>query len=117
MNEQKANDKLFQFPILAAGCICFGLVFVVEKLGGVFSIGIAFSGISSGTLLGLFTMGMISERFNTKGALWGSITSIVVVSVMVIGAQINIFAGKLRYETLPMSIEQCNVDTVLDGFT
>lgn len=109
--------KFFNFQFLSAGCICFGLVFVVEKLGGVFSIGIAFSGISSGTLLGLFTMGMVSERFNTKGAFWGSIVSTVVVSVIAIGAQIHIFEGNLRYETLPMNIERCDVNSVLDGFT
>jgi Na+(H+)/acetate symporter ActP len=65
-------------------------VFVVEHLGGVFSIGIAFSGITSGTLLGLFAMGMLSRRFNTTGALWGSIISLVVVGFIMIGAQINI---------------------------
>lgn len=92
-----------------AGCVCFLLVFVVEKLGGVFSIGIALSGITSGTLLGLFTMGMISEKFNTKGALYGSIVSIFVVSVIAIGAQISIFNGDLKYETLPFNIEQCEV--------
>jgi Na+/proline symporter len=47
------------FSFLISGCVCFGLVFVVERLGGVFSIGIALSGISSGPLLGLFTMGMV----------------------------------------------------------
>jgi Na+/proline symporter len=89
----------------------------VEKLGGVFSIGIAFSGISSGTLLGLFTMGMISKKFNTKGALSGAIVSTIVVSVIAIGAQINIFEGNLRYETLPMNIENCDASTRMVGMT
>lgn len=112
------KKNFFNFQFLTAGCVCFGLVFVVEKLGGVFSIGIACSGISSGTLLGLFTMGMVSEKFNTKGALWGSITSIVVVSVIAIGAQINIYEGNLRYETLPFNIEQCHTTSMLiDGIT
>lgn len=69
------------------------------------------SGITSGTLLGLFTMGMVSERFNTKGALWGSIVSIVVVSVIAFGAQFHIFEGNLLYETLPFNIEQCDAKT------
>lgn len=75
------------------------------------------SGITSGTLLGLFTMGMCSARFNTKGALWGSIVSIVVVSVIAIGAQINIYEGNLLYETLPFNIEQCDAIKADGGFT
>lgn len=51
-----------RFPI--PGCVCFGLVFVVERLGGVFSIGIALGSLSSGTLLGIFTMGMLSKKLN-----------------------------------------------------
>ena len=79
-----------------------------------FSIGIALSGITSGTLLGLFTMGMVSDKFNTKGALWGSFVSIVVVSVIAFGAQIHIFEKNLLYETLPFNIEQCDAKTI-DG--
>lgn len=52
-------------------------------------------------------MGMVSEKFNTKGALYGSIVSISVVSVIAIGAQISIFNGDLKYETLPFNVEQC----------
>lgn len=56
------KENFFNFQSRTAGCVCFGLVFVVERLGGVFSIGIALSGITSGTLLGLFTIGMVWRR-------------------------------------------------------
>lgn len=59
----------------------------------------------------------ISEKFNTKGALWGSIVSILVVSVIAIGAQIHIYEGNLRYETLPFNIEQCDSDSRLHDVT
>lgn len=105
---QSADMKSFSiFILISVGCVCFAMVFIVEKLGGVFSIGIAFSGITSGTLLGLFTMGMISEKFNTKGALVGSIVSTFVVSVIAIGAQVSIFNGEIKYETLPFNVEGC----------
>lgn len=112
------EKKLFSIFIPRfSGCVCFGMVFVVEKLGGVFSIGIAFSGITSGTLLGLFTMGMISERFNTKGALVGSIVSVLVVGTIGIGAQIAIYNGELKYETLPFNVGECEnpLRTSLNG--
>jgi sodium-coupled monocarboxylate transporter 8/12 len=55
--------KLLVFLI---GSICLGLVLIVERLGGIFNIGIAFSGITSGAILGLFGMGMLSRQFNSK---------------------------------------------------
>lgn len=76
--------KLIVFRV---GCVFLALVFVVENLGGVFSIGIEFSGVITGTILGLFTMGMTSTRFNSKEAIWGSIVSLSVVSFIVFGAQ------------------------------
>jgi solute carrier family 5 (sodium-coupled monocarboxylate transporter), member 8/12 len=62
-------------------------------------------------------MGMVCERFNTKGALWGSIVSMVVVSVIAIGAQINIYEGNLLYETLPFNIEECKALGNIGGTT
>lgn len=59
----------------------------------------------------------ISQKFNTKGALWGSIVSIVVVSFIAVGAQINIYKGNLLYETLPLSIESCDAPTRIDAMT
>lgn len=114
---EKRASTIMKFLTFTIGCVCFGLVYVVENLGGVFSIGIAFSGITSGTLLGLFTMGMISPNFNTKGALWGSILSLFVVSFIAVGAQINIFEGNILYETLPFNIEQCDAFNVTHEFT
>ena len=112
---EKQASTTMKLLVFSIGCVCLALVFVVENLGGVFSIGIAFSGITSGTLLGLFTMGMISNKFNAKGAIWGSIVSLSVVSFIALGAQVHIYDGSLRYPTLPFDIEEC--DAVNRTFT
>lgn len=44
-----------------------GLVFIVEHLGAVFHLAIALSGVTAGSLLGIFTLGMVSRKANTKG--------------------------------------------------
>jgi sodium-coupled monocarboxylate transporter 8/12 len=106
---EKQASTTMKLLTLSIGCVCFVLVFVVERLGGVFSIGIAFSGVTSGTLLGLFTMGMVSRQFNTAGALWGSLISTTVVGFIMIGAQINIYRGNLRYETMPFAVDGCDM--------
>ena len=116
---EKQGSQIMKLIAFCVGCVCLALVFVVEKLGGVFSIGIAFSGVTTGTILGLFTMGMTSTRFNSKGAIWGSIVSLSVVSFIVFGAQLHIYDGSLRYPSLPFNIEECDAfnSTLSDGIT
>lgn len=64
-SEKQASNTM-KTLVLLTGLVCFLAVFLIEKLGGIFSIGIAFTGVFSGIFLGLFTMGMISSRFNAK---------------------------------------------------
>jgi sodium-coupled monocarboxylate transporter 8/12 len=59
-------SRVMKLLVFLIGSICLGLVLIVERLGGIFNIGIAFSGITSGAILGLFSMGMLSRQFNSK---------------------------------------------------
>lgn len=43
-----------------------GLVFVVERLGTVFTVTFSIQGLTAGTMLGIFSFGMICRRGNTK---------------------------------------------------
>lgn len=63
---EKASSTAMKLIVIVIGTVCVGLVFVVEKLGSIFSLAISLSGVTSGTLLGLFTMGMISRKPNSK---------------------------------------------------
>lgn len=56
----------FQGIVFVLGFVVLALVFVVEKLGTIFQIVISLSGLAAGTVLGLFTAGMLSRKFNTK---------------------------------------------------
>lgn len=42
-----------------------------------------------------------------QGALWGAISSLIVVSFLAVGAQLNIAAGNLKYPTLPFRVDGC----------
>lgn len=64
-----AYDKIsftLQIIVIVLGVIEMCLVFLVEKLGPVFRVTIALHGITSGTLLGLFSMGILFRKTNTK---------------------------------------------------
>jgi Na+/proline symporter len=83
-------------------------------LGGLFSISLAIFGITSGPLLGVFLVGMLSRKFNKTGALWGGIISLLTVCVVSVGAQFYIFTGILKYPTLPFNVGNCTDKYVIN---
>lgn len=52
--------------VIIIGVVSTTLVLVVQHLGGILPLTIAFSGVTSGPLLGLFTLGMIFPWANSK---------------------------------------------------
>lgn len=85
-SEKRVSDVMKLFVIIL-GVVILSLVFVVERMGQVFRISIAVSGLTAGALLGLFTIGMLSRYVNTKGVICGAIGSMLIVGVIMVGAQ------------------------------
>lgn len=56
------------------------LVFIVEKLGPVFHVTLALNGITTGALLGLFSMGMFFRKANTKVTIYSTIILYFLIS-------------------------------------
>lgn len=63
--EQTASNIL-KLIVLIVGVICAALVYVVEQLGGILPLSIAFVGICAGPSLGLFSLGILVPRCNSK---------------------------------------------------
>lgn len=84
---EKRSSDVMKLLVVTLGVLFVSLVFVVEHMGQVFRISIAVSGLTAGALLGLFTIGMMSRFVNTKGVICGSIGSMVIVGVIMVGAQ------------------------------
>ncbi|GAB0095389.1 sodium-coupled monocarboxylate transporter 1 [Sergentomyia squamirostris] len=103
----ETGSRIMKMSVVFIGTTCLGLVFVVEKLGNIFSLGISLGGVTAGTLLGIFTLGMLCPRANTAGARWGAYASLVIVSAIVCGAQMNIAEGNLKYSSLPFNLTGC----------
>ncbi|KAI4470150.1 sodium-coupled monocarboxylate transporter [Holotrichia oblita] len=100
--------------VVTLGVICTILVYLIERLGSLLPLTLSVAAISGGPLFGLFTAGMLIPKVHTTGALWGGIASVVVTSVIIIGAQVNKFRGTFRYIPLPVSTDACN--TTITGF-
>ncbi|XP_069699549.1 sodium-coupled monocarboxylate transporter 2-like isoform X5 [Periplaneta americana] len=115
-SEQRAG-WIMKTIVLVVGAISVLLVFVVEQLGGVLEISYSAQGITCGALLGLFSLGIFFPWANAKGALWGSIASLGIVSIIVFGAQRALATGKITHKTLPTSILGCLANTTLNNST
>ncbi|XP_035773784.1 sodium-coupled monocarboxylate transporter 1-like [Anopheles albimanus] len=108
--KEDTASMIVKIMVVTIGVLCLGLVFVVEQLGSIFSLAISVSGVTSGTMLGIFFLGMFSPHVNGKGAFWGAISSLLALSAIAVGAQLEILKGQLKYESLPFRYDGC------DGF-
>ncbi|KAI4470147.1 sodium-coupled monocarboxylate transporter [Holotrichia oblita] len=93
--------------VIIIGVTSTTMVLVVEKLGGILPLSIAFAGITAGPLLGLFALGMLFPSANAKGALSGSISSLLFGSIMMVGNQLYQATGTFKYASKPASIAGC----------
>ncbi|KAJ9575571.1 hypothetical protein L9F63_007579 [Diploptera punctata] len=103
----KLSNNIIKCIIVVIGALCVLIVFFVDKVGGILQLAMSTNGVASGATFGLFTFGMFYPRGNAKGALIGSIVSLLVMGWIVFGAT-NALADKtLVYPKLPTSVEGC----------
>lgn len=101
-SEKRVSDVM-KLLVVILGTIIVSLVFVVEHMGQVFRVNIAVAGLTAGSLLGLFTVGMMSRYVNTKGVIYGAIGSMIIVTIIMIGAQ-----SLPKPKPLPIQIDECD---------
>ncbi|XP_068156264.1 sodium-coupled monocarboxylate transporter 1-like isoform X1 [Drosophila tropicalis] len=93
------------------GSICVALVFVVERMGThVMQLSMSLGSVAQGPLLGLFSMGLLFPRINSKCALAGTICAILIMSWLILSAQFALNSGEIQYESKPVSIEGCDYE-------
>ncbi|KAJ9575567.1 hypothetical protein L9F63_007575, partial [Diploptera punctata] len=106
-------SKILKFVVVLIGAICILLVFIVDKLGSILQLSMSLHGVTGGPMLGLFTFGMFYPRGNVKGALSGSICSLLFMGWIVFGAQTAIARGHFKQPFLPTSVEGCNTNATI----
>lgn len=99
---EKARSNVMKGIVVCLGVVTILLVFVIERLGSIMHLGYSLHGLTSGALLALFTVGMLSRTVNAKGIIAGSTVSMIVVGIILVGAQSN-----PKQPPLPFSNDQC----------
>ncbi|SPP78364.1 sodium-coupled monocarboxylate transporter 1 [Drosophila guanche] len=94
--------------VVVFGIVFVALVFAVEKLGAVLQLTITLSSVANGPLLGIFTAGVMLPWVNSKGALLGGFSSLLVMAWMCVSAQRDLVTGNLVYQRKPYSTMGCN---------
>uniref|UniRef100_A0A182XFZ4 Sodium/solute symporter n=1 Tax=Anopheles quadriannulatus TaxID=34691 RepID=A0A182XFZ4_ANOQN len=105
-SEKKASN-IMKMLVVVLGFLVLGLVFVAERMGQVMHIAISSSGVTSGTMLGMFTAGMISRRMNTKGIISAAVVSMVLTGTIMTGAQLN-----PKPPMLPLRTDGCDAGVI-----
>nr|XP_046235616.1 sodium-coupled monocarboxylate transporter 1-like [Scatophagus argus] len=98
---------------LVYGVLCIGMAGLASLMGGILQAAISIFGVIGGPLLGLFLMGILCPFANSKGALSGLVSGLVVSLWVGIGAQIYPPPPALT-RPLSLTTEGCNF-TAADG--
>ncbi|KAG5668439.1 hypothetical protein PVAND_016379 [Polypedilum vanderplanki] len=106
-------SKLQTSLILRGSVIIFGiisvlLVFVIEKLGAILQFAMIIPSSTSGPLLGIFLIGIFTPWIGGKSAFWSIIISSVIMTAIIVKAQIESLSGKIKIPLKPVSIDGCH---------
>ncbi|XP_071873914.1 putative sodium-dependent multivitamin transporter isoform X1 [Bombus fervidus] len=91
---------------LIYGIISIALAFLAQLLGGVLQAGLTIFGVVGGPLLGLFTLGMLTETASETGSVIGAIVSLAFLFWVAFGQPRPI------PETLPVTNSGCSNATI-----
>lgn len=104
--ERKAS-LILKFLVIVIGIVAVLLVAIIEKLGQLVEIAQGFGGMTSGTMQGIFLLGLFFPFANTTGALSGGLVSLITMIWLMAGNILANSKGLIRHATKPMSTEMC----------
>lgn len=104
---QKNSAIILKVLVVIVGAIGTILVYGVEHLGGLLSLGISAPAIAIGSLLGVFTLGLLFPRANSEGAFYGSLISIISNTILVFGAYYLKTQKIIKPIYKPVSVDGC----------
>ncbi|XP_038216722.1 sodium-coupled monocarboxylate transporter 2-like isoform X2 [Zerene cesonia] len=114
---EKTASFIMKVIVVVIGATCVALVFLVEHMGALIQAGKSLAGITAGSLLGLFTMGLFLPWINATGALAGGTTSTLLVGWISLGTQAAMLRGDIVIVPKPVSVSGCEGNFTLPTTT
>ncbi|XP_024083518.1 sodium-coupled monocarboxylate transporter 2-like isoform X2 [Cimex lectularius] len=99
--------KIMRIIVLVTGAICVLMVMVIENMGQILEMASSFGGVTTGTSLGIFILGILFPCANTPGAFVGGLFSISLMTWIMAGNQVAAVKGLLKYPVKPMRVDGC----------
>ncbi|CAH2091295.1 unnamed protein product [Euphydryas editha] len=105
-NEQ-ACCKIMKCLCITVGVYSACVVWLAQELDRLQHVASGVTGVTAGTLLGLFTLGIVFSRANCSGALSGCLLSLLLCGWLLIGAENALATGALTYQGKPLVTTGC----------
>ncbi|KAG4075104.1 hypothetical protein HA402_013499 [Bradysia odoriphaga] len=101
-----------KFTIVLLGIFCVLAGFLVEQVASIFQVINTIVGMTCGAVFGVFCLGMLYPRANSKAALWSTIISMACLCWIITGSQILVSSGELSYTPLATRIDGCDARNI-----
>lgn len=113
---EETSSRIMKGIVVLTGVSCILMVLVIENLGHILEMASSFGGVTTGSALGIFMLGVLFPWANTKGALTGGLVSLSVMTWMLAGNEYYTSIGLIKYPTKPLRVDGCsfNVSTPLN---
>ncbi|CAG9793776.1 unnamed protein product [Diatraea saccharalis] len=105
-NEQTCC-KIMKVLCILVGLYSAGVVWCAKELDRLQHVASGVTGVTAGTLLGLFTLGIVFPRANCSGALGGCLLSLMLCGWLLIGAENALATGALTFQGKPLTVSGC----------
>jgi len=99
----EAGAKISKISCTVSALLTIAFVVLVSKMGGVLQASFIIAGTCGGPMIGLFSLGIFFRKANTKGAIVGSVTSMIVTAGLGIGSYIS----PPTYHKKPVFVDGC----------
>ncbi|CAD0200719.1 unnamed protein product [Chrysodeixis includens] len=104
---EMACCKIMKCLCVLVGLYCGSVVWFAKELDRLQHVASGVTGVTAGTLLGLFTLGIVFSRANCSGALSGCLLSLILCGWLLIGAENALATGALTFQGKPLATSGC----------
>lgn len=108
---QRTNEitccNIMKFICVLVGVYSAAVVWLAPELDRLQHVASGVTGVTAGTLLGLFTLGIVFSRANCSGALSGCLLSLLLCGWLLIGAENALASGALTFQGKILATAGC----------